>query len=151
MRQFAARGIKEGTIHILPEFFDMLRILTDQPPRRLRKRVPRAALAYPRNPGVCFNRNDDVALIEKRVRIRRKIGSHSGNLHLRYGRKCSPPPCRSDGCCRCQVTKKRPSVHDQEVLLPISLLSRVRKPFVKLTAATMIIAAASRPSSRGSS
>src|ERR1700733_4102429 len=110
---FTARGIKEGAIHVLPETLDVLRIAADQPPGGLGQRILHATLTNARDSSIGLDGDHHVALVEKRVGMRRQVRTHPGNLHLgdrdrvggyraRAARDCSGP----------QGFQKLSSLHD---------------------------------------
>ena len=82
---FAPRRIEEGPRHVLPQLFDILRILADQPPRQRFQHVLGAAFADARKAGVGLHRHHHVALIEQHVGVRRGVRPHARHLHLGHG------------------------------------------------------------------
>ena len=54
---FTPGRIEEGAAHILPEPFDILRILADQTSGALLQRIFRTALADPRDAGIGLDRD----------------------------------------------------------------------------------------------
>ena len=86
-RFLAASGIEEGPVHVLPESLNVLRIAADQSPGGLGQHLLRSAFADSGDAGIGLDRHHHIALIEQRVRVRRKIRSHARDLHLWKGGK----------------------------------------------------------------
>ncbi len=74
------RRIEPGDVHLLPDRFDLERILADERARALLERVLRSALANPGDPHVGLDRADHVALVEEGVEVRRRVDSDPRDL-----------------------------------------------------------------------
>jgi hypothetical protein len=79
---FASRRVKESPCHVLPEAFNVLWIPSDQAAGALVQHVLRTALANTSNARIRLDGNYHVALIEQRIRVRRRVGADPGYLHL---------------------------------------------------------------------
>ncbi len=108
---FASRRIEERARHVLPEPFDVMRILADQPPGALFQRVLGPAFTNAHNAGVGLHRHHHVALIEQRVEIGRRVDAYPGDLH--FGHRCSGGSLKggSRGHAHCGRREKRSSIH----------------------------------------
>jgi hypothetical protein len=82
MLLFPAGRIKESSGHVLPAALDEVRILSDQAASALFQQLLGAALADSRDSGVRFDGDQQVALIEKRIWVGRRVNAHAGNFHL---------------------------------------------------------------------
>src|SRR5262249_53283187 len=103
-----------------PELLDVLRILADQPSGALLQHVLGSTLANSHNTGVSLNGDNQVALVEKWIRIRRRIHANPGNLALRNrGLSAAQTRCSGDRC-RPQRFEESSSIH--LCSLPESLL-----------------------------
>ena len=78
----AARRIEKRTRHILPETFDVLRILADEASRALIQGVGKSTFPDAGNPRVGFNRDHHVGLIEQRIGPWRRVGADPRDLHF---------------------------------------------------------------------
>ncbi len=80
---FPSRRVEERAIHVLPETFDELRILANQPPRTLLERVFGSTFSDSNETGVGLYRDNHVALIEQGVEVGWGINPNPDDLHLR--------------------------------------------------------------------
>src|SRR5205807_6274942 len=69
--------------HVLPQPFDMLRVLPDQAPGALLERIGKTAFTNTSDSRVCLDGHHGIGLIEQRVRIGWRISPYARNLHLR--------------------------------------------------------------------
>ena len=83
---FPPRRVKKRPRHVLPQPFDMLRVLADQASGALLQSIRKTAFTNARYSRVGLDRHHGVGLIEQRIRIRRRISPHPRNLHLRQRR-----------------------------------------------------------------
>jgi hypothetical protein len=79
----APRRIEPGDEHLLPDRFDLERILADQRAGALLERVFRAALADAGDAEIGLHRADHVALVEQPVGLRRLVDAYAGDLAAR--------------------------------------------------------------------
>src|SRR5258706_9266969 len=79
---FPSRRVEERTIHVLPETFDELGILADQPSGTLLDRILRAAFSDSDQTGVGFHRHHHIALVEQGIEVGWGINPNPGDLHL---------------------------------------------------------------------
>src|ERR1700716_4690579 len=77
-----AGRIKEGPRHVLPETLDGMWVLADQPAGALLQHLLGPTLADSSYSGVRLDGNYQVALIKKRVGIRRQVDANTSNFHL---------------------------------------------------------------------
>src|SRR4029453_3876302 len=82
VRLLASRRVEPGDVRFLPDRFDLEGILADQASRTLLERIFRTAFTDAGDPDVGLDGDDHVALIEKRIEVRRAIDTYAGNLSL---------------------------------------------------------------------
>ena len=97
MFSFAPRRIKERPRHVLPQPFDMLRVLPDQPPGTLFQCIGKTAFANTGDSRVGLDGHHRIGLIEQWVRVGGRISPYARDLHLRQ--------------CRFEQRKMRERVH----------------------------------------
>src|SRR5262249_44144812 len=119
---FAPRRIEEGAIHVLPQMFGARRILTDQPAGALFEHVARAALADTGYAGIGLDGDDEVALIEYLIWLRRRVCAHARDLHLGDCSARRPDGCDAGGC---DGLEKRSAVHGL-IIIPSPALGVIR-------------------------
>src|ERR1700723_2548233 len=110
---FTACGIKESAIHVLPKTLDVLRVAADQTSGGLGQRILHAALTNARDSSVGLDGDHHVALVEKRVGMRRQVGTHPGDLH--FGNRNGVRGYRAHAARNCggpQGFQKLSSLHD---------------------------------------
>ena len=110
---FLAPGrIEEGARHVLPEALDVLRVLADQAAGALFEHLLGAAFADAGDAGVGLDGHHQVALIEERIRLGRRVDAHPVILVLG---DCGKRARRIDGGggrCRRERTKKGSAMHE---------------------------------------
>ena len=77
--------IEESARHVLPEAFDVLRILADQASGGLLEGVARAAFADAGDAGVGLYGDDEVALVEQGIRVFRRVHADARDFHFGDG------------------------------------------------------------------
>ena len=82
---FAAGGIEEGAVHVLPEALDVLGVAADEAAGGGGKEVFGAAFADAGDAGVGLDGDDDVALVEEGRGVGRVVGADARDLHFGQG------------------------------------------------------------------
>ncbi len=113
---FSPRRVKERARHVLPEPLDVMRIASDQAAGALLQHLLGAAFADSRDAGVGLYGHHQVALVVERVRVRRRIDAHAGDLHLRHRRLTAGNSDDARGRHRRERTQEGSTIHDGDVI-----------------------------------